>query len=123
LSDNRTKPIWEDGSETALYRGSGRLFKPRPGPTSLSRVKNSRPRKLAHLRDRSRAEHRLERVPPGASDVEQEETADDADVLIEVDRVRKPGGWPPDALTQLFAKTVAFEMTMDRLAFPRNPRT
>jgi hypothetical protein len=26
-------------------------------------------------------------------------------------------------LTQLFAKTVAFEMTMDRLAFPRNPRT
>jgi hypothetical protein len=33
LSDNRTKPIWEDGSETALYRGSGRLFKPRPGPT------------------------------------------------------------------------------------------
>jgi hypothetical protein len=41
LSDNRTKPIWEDGSETALYRGSGRLFRPRPGPTSLSRVKNS----------------------------------------------------------------------------------
>jgi hypothetical protein len=41
LSDNRTKPIWEDGSETALYRGSGCLFKPRPGPTSLSRVKNS----------------------------------------------------------------------------------
>jgi hypothetical protein len=35
LSDNRTKPIWEDSSETALYRGSGRLFKPRPGPTSL----------------------------------------------------------------------------------------
>jgi hypothetical protein len=34
VSDNRTKPIWEDGSETALYRGSGRLFKPRPGPTS-----------------------------------------------------------------------------------------
>jgi hypothetical protein len=33
LSDNRTKPIWEDGSETALYRGSGRLFKPRPGPS------------------------------------------------------------------------------------------
>jgi ABC transporter substrate binding protein len=26
------EPIWEDGSETALYRGSGRLFKPRPGP-------------------------------------------------------------------------------------------
>jgi hypothetical protein len=41
LSDNRTKPIWENGSETALYRKSGRLFKPRPGPTSLSRVKNS----------------------------------------------------------------------------------
>jgi hypothetical protein len=41
LSDNRTKPICEDASETALYRGSGRLFKPRPGPTSLSRVKNS----------------------------------------------------------------------------------
>jgi CheY-like chemotaxis protein len=37
----RTKPICEDGSETALYRGSGRLFRPRPGPTSLSRVKNS----------------------------------------------------------------------------------
>jgi hypothetical protein len=33
LSDNRTKPIWEDGSETAPYRGSGRLFKPRSGPT------------------------------------------------------------------------------------------
>jgi hypothetical protein len=41
LSDNRTKPIWEEGSETALYRGSGRLFKPRPGPTSLSRVKTA----------------------------------------------------------------------------------
>jgi hypothetical protein len=27
---------------TRLYRGSGRLFKPRPGPTSLSRVTMTR---------------------------------------------------------------------------------
>ena len=29
LPDNRTKPIWGDARETALYRGSGRLFRPR----------------------------------------------------------------------------------------------
>jgi hypothetical protein len=31
LPDNRSEPIWGDASETALYRGSGRLFRPRPG--------------------------------------------------------------------------------------------
>ena len=31
LPDNRTKPIWGDARETALYRGPGRLFRPRPG--------------------------------------------------------------------------------------------
>jgi hypothetical protein len=31
LPDNRTKPIWGDARETALYRKSGHLFRPRPG--------------------------------------------------------------------------------------------
>jgi hypothetical protein len=31
LPDNRTNPIRGDARETALYRGSGRLFRPRPG--------------------------------------------------------------------------------------------
>jgi hypothetical protein len=29
--DKRTGPIWGNASGTALYRGSGRLFGPRPG--------------------------------------------------------------------------------------------
>ena len=36
--DNVAEPIWEKASGTALYRGSARLFRPRPGRLERTRI-------------------------------------------------------------------------------------